>query len=295
MGRVLTLLIAGMACGLGAMPANAQPVFNGVDAPPDLNGTSHRYGSGQGQTIVVAVLRSGRPAPLVVLLTGADFAGDADMVSLSWVPAMLFETGFAVANVSTRPRHQAGIEGMLDDMVVAIGEIARRAGALGIDPDRIILMGGGSGGHAAALLGTDPSYFRRAGVPFAAIRGVVAVNGDGFDLVRRVATASRFRASRYRTEFGNDPARWRLFSPASHIAAPNASRFLFLASSAGGEFVPQARDMTSLLGSGAAAEFWTVPQTRRGAPGTYLGLPQHPRTRDLRSAMREMVGLPPLR
>ncbi len=88
--------------------------------------------------------------PLVVWIRSQSWR-DAPKVEcpLEWLSL----EGYAVASIDHRPADVATFPAQLDDCRAALVEIVRRSGEWGIDPARICVVGSGSGGHLAALLG----------------------------------------------------------------------------------------------------------------------------------------------
>jgi hypothetical protein len=62
----------------------------------------------------------------------------------------------------------------------------------------------------------------------AAVRGVVLLDGAGYDVGQQMASAANRAQSMYVQAFGSDPARQAALSPARHAAAPNAANWLIL-------------------------------------------------------------------
>lgn len=283
----------GLALLGGAAQALAQGSFGAPPLtpdtrPPELNARTITYGLSR-RSIALLVPRNADRAPLVVHLPRADFGREGERLSMEWLPAFLFENGFAYARISPRPEREVGVTGVLADISDAIGHLGRNAAEYRLDPGRIILLGDAAGGHFAALLGTDPSFLERAGLPFNSVRAVLALNGDGFDIPRRIATSSRFRARHYERLFGTEPSAQRELSPVTHLAAPNAPIFLFAAEE-GSERMGQAEAIASLLRqSDAEVQVWPLERTIRGSLETYLGAPQHSRTSELRDFLRRAV------
>lgn len=113
-----------------------------------------------------AVQSEGRAAPCVVVVHGGGWDG-GDRKQLPELNHWLARRGLAVAAVSYRlaPRHRWPAQ--REDVFAAIAELKRRAGELGIDAGRLVLLGRSAGGQIAQVVGytaNDP-----------AIRGVIAL------------------------------------------------------------------------------------------------------------------------
>lgn len=288
------LVLAAFLLAFPAASATAQgsygaPPMNEFFAGPSFPKTTMTYGDG-GRLLTIAAPRRSSPAPVVIWVAGADYVRDAENISTEWLPALFYENGYALAEISAARANMYDARGVLRDNLTAISRIVADAERLGIDPDRIILLGRGAGAHMAALLGTDSSLLDEAGIGFFRLRGVIAINGDGYDLPTAIATASAYRARQYRRVFGDDPADWRSLSAMAHLGRPDAPFFLFQAARDRSGFLTQAEHIAEALRAGGSrAELWPMERTRLRVPGTYIGAPQHPRTADMLSAIREMA------
>ena len=292
--RILNLIVAAQVGLAGGQAAIAQSVvaegLRVAQRPPSLNADTLRYASSEGW-IILRVPRGDRPPPLVIELSGADFGRDADRYPTRWLPNLFFEEGYALASVTTTPPRQIRAHGVLDESIAAIAELVAEADEEGYDISRVILMGEGAGGQLAALLGTDLNLLARAGLPPGAVRAVLIINGDAFDLPERIATSPSYRRSQYERAFGPDPEVHRRFSPAAHLDSPNAPMFLFYATEDLSDFAAQAAAFEAMLRSaGTAARLELVPRSR-GSPSTMIGAPQNPQSAVLVDRLAQAVGM----
>jgi acetyl esterase/lipase len=106
-----------------------------------------------------------RPLPCVVVIHGGSWH-NGDSGQMPELNRYLAARGYAVAAISYRlaPAHR--FPAQLDVVRAAIGFLKRNAAALGIDPQRLVLLGRSAGGHLALL-----AAYTSGDV---AIRGVVA-------------------------------------------------------------------------------------------------------------------------
>lgn len=108
------------------------------------------------------------------------------------------------------------------------------------------------------------------------------LNGDAFDLPRRIARSSAQRRRQYAEVFGRDEALQAAYSPLAHVGAPDAPAWLFHALRADADLRAEAEAMaTALRAGGAEAEVRLVDRTRLGRAASYVGAPQHPETAPL--------------
>jgi acetyl esterase/lipase len=247
-----------------------------------------RYGRDYWRRIDVSRAIGHGPAPLVVWVDGADYDSHQPVYSLAWFPSFFYENGFVLARLQSRKPSSREVDGRAAVAAAGIAELVRQAEKYRIDPTRIILLGQGSGGHLAALLSTDNQFLTRAGVPFGSLRATVIVNGEGFDVPRRIATSSRHVARRYEDAFGTSKQVQARLSPIFEVGPPNAPRFLFIAVSQAADIARQAEEMSkALTAAGTDATLRLVPPQIGRTARSYLGSPQNEFTDDLLTFLRE--------
>jgi acetyl esterase/lipase len=136
--------------------------------------------------------------------------------------------GYGVASVNYRLVPDHTVEQQAEDIAAAVALLKAKADALHFDASRIALIGHSAGAHLVALVGTDPSYFRAAGLTQAEVRGIVPLDGACYDVPRQIAEGGNLMHDTYLQAFGTDPERQRRLSPITHAANPNAPEFLIL-------------------------------------------------------------------
>jgi arylformamidase len=185
------------------------------------------YGPEQRQYLeLFTKARAGR-APLIVYLHGGGWSAGSPKAGSGGAQAEFYTArGFAYAGIGYRYVPGVSVEQQLGDVARAIAFLRKRPE---IDGRRIVLVGHSSGAHMAALLGSDPAHLEAAGVPFAAVRGVVLLDPAALDVPPLMAARGNPTIERYfRPAFGDDPARWSALSPMKQAAAPNAPAWLIL-------------------------------------------------------------------
>ena len=168
-------------------------------------------------------------APHVVFVHGGGWKrGDKDLVEGSPKLTHWHGRGYAVASVNYRLVPAATVEQQAADIASATAFLRANAATLGFDPRRIVLVGHSAGAHLVALVGTDPRWFRGAGLELDDVRGVVPLDGAAYDVARQLEIGAPVMGKTYRQTFGTDPDRHRGLSPTLQGAAPNAPAFLIM-------------------------------------------------------------------
>jgi arylformamidase len=203
-----------------AIPVVAQP------APFPTGTVEIAYGGDPRQRLEFTP--AARPnAPLVVFVHGGAWSM-GDMAMAGHMAAHFHEKGDAFASVDYRLVPEANPQQQAEDVAAALARLLADAPRLGIDRARVMIVGHSAGAHLAALVGTDPFYLAAHRLPISTIKGVVLLDGAGYDVAAQLRNAGPLLRSLYHRAFGDDPAFQARVSPMLHAAAPNAGRFLIL-------------------------------------------------------------------
>lgn len=169
------------------------------------------------------------PAPLVLFVHGGGWKrGSKDNATGQYKPVHYPGEGYAFASINYRLVPDATVEQQAADVAGAVKALIERAGSLGIDRRRIVIMGHSAGAHLVALVGSDERYLKGAGLSFADIAGVIPIDGAAYDVPAQMKEGPQIMQATYKQAFGTDPARQRALSPTLQAGAPNAPQFLLL-------------------------------------------------------------------
>jgi acetyl esterase/lipase len=159
-------------------------------------------------------------APVVVFVHGgALLFGDKSLVG--HVGLRLARAGFVTVAPNHRFSPAVSHPAHVQDAAAAVRWVVDEIGALGGDPDRIVLAGHSSGGYLAGALAADGRWLAAAGVDRARIRGVAPVSGFFF--------LDRLAPERPKTVWGEDPEGWIDASPAHRADAGTPPALLIAA------------------------------------------------------------------
>jgi len=226
--RLIVLLIATVAACSRTEPAVAPPTTTSVTECPDRADRTdvaytERRAPGQRLDLYQPDVVGCDAVPLVVWVHGGgwvlgDKANDMDDKVSLWNDA-----GWAVASVNygltyggapvderiVAPRHN-------EDVAAALGWLVTTAPQLGVDPERIAVVGHSAGAGIAAALAADPAYLADEDLRPADLTCVALLDTEGFD-IGRLTAGDGWGAQLYRIVFGNDPQRWQELSPITHV------------------------------------------------------------------------------
>ena len=157
----------------------------------------------------------GRPVMLFVHGGGWTF-GDKEHVGRK--PKYFTDAGwvFVATNYRFVPegRHPVNVE----DVARAVAWTRKNVAGHSGDPDSIFLMGHSAGAHLAALVATDGRHLAKAGESLDAVRGVVLLDGAGYDVPWRMENpGGKSLEALYRRAFGDDEELWIDASPVTHV------------------------------------------------------------------------------
>ena len=206
--------------------------------------------------------------PLVLHIHGGGWSfGNHKLVQSK--PAHFTGSGYYFASTGYRLLPDAPVEEQAKDIGAAIQALRGQAASIGFDPDRIVLMGHSAGAHLAALVSTNPQY---AGDAFGAIRGVILLDGAGYEIASSMANAEPRAAGIYKDAFGDDPERHAALSPVTHVGGADAPNWLAL------YVVERARSkeqsellIGGLTAAGANAEAVAIANTDHGRMSREIG------------------------
>ena len=183
------------------------------------------YGSDTAQTL--DLWPSGKPGktPLVVFIHGGGWSIGDKRTGVGEKDTHFVANGYAFASLNYRLVPKVTPAEQAQDVANALALLRQQPG---IDPDRIVIIGHSAGAHLAALVGTDPRYLAQAGVPIESVRGVVLLDGAGYDVAKQMAAPGNLVSGMYKAAFTTDPKRQADLSPMTFAAAPNAVNWLII-------------------------------------------------------------------
>lgn len=167
-------------------------------------------------------------APLIIFVHGGGWKRGDKRGATGDKATYYPEQGYAFASINYRLVPAVTVQEQAQDVATAIAYLIGRAETLGFDGKRVVLMGHSAGAHLSALVGTDISYLKKAGLTASALRGVIPLDGACYDVPRQIAEGGEFMHDTYLQAFTADPATQNALSPTKHAAAPNAPAFLIL-------------------------------------------------------------------
>jgi len=134
------------------------------------------YGEGSRRTLDVYRPASVENAPVIVFFYGGSWQGGRKE-RYRFAAAALARRGFVVMVPDYRVFPEVRFPGFIEDGALAVRFARDDAHRYGGDPDRLFVMGHSAGAHIAAMLALDGRFVSGAGMPTAAIAGLIGLAG----------------------------------------------------------------------------------------------------------------------
>ena len=117
---------------------------------------------------------------------------------------------------------------MASDAAAALRWVNMNISRYGGDPERIFVMGHSAGGHLAALINSDPQFFKEQGIKNP-IRGVILNDSFGLDMHEYLLTAEKTKqTASFLQTFSTDQEAWKKGSPLSYLSNVNSPHLILV-------------------------------------------------------------------
>ena len=130
-----------------------------------------------------------------------------------------------IINYSLSP--VASYEKMAADCAKALKWVSANAGSYGGDRNRIFVMGHSAGGHLAALIHSDPRFFKKEGIADP-IRGIILNDAFGLDMFEYLTEAKQDgNTASFLKTFSANQEVWKVASPLYYLKNFDAPILIF--------------------------------------------------------------------
>jgi arylformamidase len=163
----------------------------------------------------------------------------------------------------------------VQDVASAISFVYQHIAEYGGDPNRIALIGHSAGAQLAALVATDERYLQAHDLGLNILRGVVLLDGAGYDLPAQIKVGGPILKNYYLDTFTTDEASQRDASPLFHVAAGKSiPPFLIIPIASRTDSQAQSQALAGALqAAGVQAEVVIAENKTHETLNTEFGLP----------------------
>jgi arylformamidase len=235
-----------------------------------------------------------RPLPYLVFIHGGGWS-EGDKGIHTRRGNFFARHGFVYATINYRLSPAVRHPVHAQDAAHALAWLRTNAGRFGADPDRMYLLGHSAGAHLAALVAADPRKLALHGMSPSFIRGVILLDGSGYDVLERIPRSRGWSRGMFLRAFGDDPEVWKDASPQHHLSQghppPPFLLFHVLGRAASHR---QARAFGERVREvGGRAEVVGVAGRNHVSISRRLGMPGDPVARRLLRFVQDLEGRPP--
>lgn len=214
---------SGEPAGAPAVTSRSAPTVPAEGCTTTTGPVTHRYAELPGvdpnlSSLDVYPLPSGcAPSPVVFWVHGGGWrVGDKASAGTDTKAAWAAAHGWTLVAVNYRlSTDGAGVTWPTHgrDVAAAIAWTLGHAGELGVDRNRVALVGHSAGVHITAMVTVDPDLLGAVGLDRTDVDCLVALDGGAFDLRRDPPPGGEVTGQMYADAFGTDPAARAAASP----------------------------------------------------------------------------------
>lgn len=180
-----------------------------------------------------------------------------------WLGRNFASKGIVEVNINYRlaPAHRYAE--MASDAAAALKWVKENISKYGGDPERIFVMGHSAGGHLAALINSDPQFFKEQGIDNP-IRGVILNDSFGLDMHEYLLTAEKTKqTASFLKTFSTDQEVWKRGSPLSYLSNVDSPYLILVGERTYPAIQIQSRRLYEMLkGNGQPASFEQVAKKK---------------------------------
>lgn len=157
------------------------------------------------------------PAPVLIWIHGGAWRFGNKSHAIEKKATALARHGIILVAINYRFHPAVDFRAQAADVATAIRWVQDNISKHGGDPGRLAVMGHSAGAHLAALTTINQSYLKNAGADPKVIKGVILLDGAGYDIPLHLASGVNRETRIYRTVFTGSVETQQAASPVTHI------------------------------------------------------------------------------
>ena len=234
---IITVLFISLACRWSSSPlANLSSTANNSDVSQvDINtdipigdlsemvtNLNIRYQTLQGvnpdlTSLDIYAPQNAKELTVLVFVHGGAWSMGDKATSVGEKPGAFVRAGYLFVSINYRLSPAVIHPAHVQDTASALAWIHAHINEYGGDPQKIYIMGHSAGAHLVALVATDETYLQAVGESLSLIKGVIGLDGGGYDIPLNLNSADALTRRVYQQAFGTDPQTWKNASAYYHI------------------------------------------------------------------------------
>eukprot|EP00112_Aurelia_sp_Birch-Aquarium-sp1_P005757 Seg16521.1 transcript_id=Seg16521.1/GoldUCD/mRNA.D3Y31 product="Isoprenylcysteine alpha-carbonyl methylesterase ICME" protein_id=Seg16521.1/GoldUCD/D3Y31 len=127
------------------------------------------------------------------------------------------DAGYVLVSANYRFVPKVTFKEQTQDLARALAWVKTNIAKHGGDSQQIVLMGHSAGAHLVALLGADHTYLKDAGVELGVIKGVIPLDGCGYDIPLQIKIGGVMSQRTYKQVFTSDVEKQKKASPVTYV------------------------------------------------------------------------------
>jgi len=236
------------------------------------------------------VPKKGNNLPVMVFIHGGAWR-TGDKSNHNKKAIKFAEEGYIFASINYRMSPGVTFPVYVQDVAKAIGWIYKNISTFGGNREQIFLIGHSAGAHLAALVSTDEKYLKEEGYKLDMLKGVVLLDGAGYDIPKVKKLNERLYDRLYKPAFGEDSALLKDASPVYHVAKDKAIPPFFIIYAGSREM---SRMESELLGdklkkSGVYVELYHAIDKNHGTLNRELGVDKDESTEKILQFLKKIT------
>ncbi len=134
--------------------------------------------------------------------------------------------GMVCVVLNYRLSPKADINEMAGDVAKAVKWVKTNCASFHGDSSNIYISGHSAGGHLAAMVTTDNSYFEKLNITNP-IKGTVLIDAFGLDMYKYLTVSQNPMDTMYKRTFTYEPANWKKYSPIYYLTKKTPAMLMF--------------------------------------------------------------------